>query len=183
MTEDSLSELWRTYEKAWHFEVAPDTREIYEERCRGRPTMLEDLKYDLGTVSAMVKFAYSKGAGLKKDSPHRRAPYIRPFMNRVKLANKIKRALTEAGQDEKRRKTWPSVAERFNADNPSEQMTPRELCKAYARVMSDAAVAGTVNAFVKPRPASCVAAVSGPTVLITKRKRRVRYERINTTKE
>lgn len=170
MTEDSLSELWRKYEKRWGFEVRPDIREWYEERCRGKPTMLEDLKYDLGAMSAMVLFAYSKGAGLKKDSRYRGGTYIRPFMNRVNLANKITRALIEAGQDEKRRKTWPPVAEIFNRDNPSEQMTPRELCKAYARVMRDTAVAGTVNILVKPRPASVCAGVSGPNVLITKRK-------------
>lgn len=178
-----LSELWRRYEKAWGFKVPPEIREPFESYYwapADEDIAIEDLHLVLGLMSELVLFAKGAGARLKKESPHSRGIYMGPFRERVNLAKKIRRALIETGQGQNKRKNWKQVAERFNADNPSEQMTPRGLCRAYHHAMSDTAVAGTVNFYFKPRPASVGGAVSGPNVLITKRKLKEMKERLTT---
>ncbi len=177
-----LSELWRRYEKAWGFKVPPETREPLESYCRGQDEeqTIGDLDVVLVQMSEMVLVAKAEGARLKKESPHSRGTYMGPFRNRVNRARQIQRALIATGQGQKKRKNWKQVAERINAENPSEHVSPGQLRKDYHHVMSDTVVAGTVNIFVKPRPASVGAAVSGPNVLITKRKLKEMKERPTT---
>jgi hypothetical protein len=145
-----LSKLWRDYETSWGFAVPPDVRQYYEGRYSNPDTIIEDLRLDLGAMSQMVKLAYSKGARLKKEAPQRKGAYMGPFMKRVNLAKKVTKAFIDLRQDLDKRKHWVPVADKINAENPSEQqVTPDSLRKDYQHAMSDTAVAGTVFAFFR----------------------------------